>query len=154
MKQLFALLVVALAISCDDSRQQTVPGLPENPRYKDQDVSLSHTICYSTADKDNVVLKMNISDSAVTGTLVYNLYEKDKNLGTCEGKLYGDTLIANYHFMSEGIKSVREVAFLIKDSIAIEGFGDVEEKNGAMIFKDPKSLNFKNGLLLKKIDCE
>ena len=145
---------MAFTISCHDSGQQTVPGLTENPKDKDQDVSLSHTICYSTTDKDTVVLNMKVSDSSVKGTLVYKLYEKDKYLGTLQGKLFGDTLIANYQFMSEGIKSVRQVAFLIRDPIAIEGFGDVEEKNGAIIFKDPKSLNFKNGFILRKIDCE
>ena len=145
---------MVLTISCHNNGQQTVTGLTENAKNKDQEITLSHPICYSATDKDTVILRVNVSDSSVKGTLVYKLYEKDKNLGTLQGKLFGDTLIANYQFMSEGIKSVRQVAFLIRDSIAIEGFGDVEEKNGAIIFKDPKSLNFKNGFILRKIDCE
>jgi hypothetical protein len=115
---------------------------------------LPDVICFSTTGKDTAILKINISDTLASGTLIYKLYEKDSNKGNLEGKLYGDTLIANYKFMSEGIESVRQVAFLIKDSTATEGYGDIEEKDGKMVFKDWKALNFKNGLTLKKVDCK
>jgi hypothetical protein len=81
------------------------------------------------------------------------LYEKDSNKGKLEGKLYGDTLVADYKFMSEGIESVRQVAFLIKDSVAIEGYGDIEQKDGKTVFKNLKSLDFTHGLPLAKVDC-
>jgi len=82
------------------------------------------------------------------------LYEKDSNKGKLEGKLYGDTLIADYKFISEGIESIRQVAFLIKDSMAIEGYADIEQKDGKTVFKNLKSLDFKHGLSLTKIDCK
>jgi hypothetical protein len=42
-------------------------------------------------------------DLSVVGNLCYRFFEKDKNDGTVIGKLQGDTLIADYTFMSEGV---------------------------------------------------
>lgn len=156
MKQLFILLIIVFTTSCnaqEPSSSETNNTVKEETKVIKNN-SLLNVSCFSTEGKDTVILKVNISDNLASGTLIYKLYEKDSNKGKFEGKLYGDTLIANYKFMSEGIESVRQVAFLIKDSIATEGHGDIEEKNGEMVFKDWKSLHFKNGLTLKKIDCK
>lgn len=155
MKQLFIFLIIVSSISCQDIDDKTAPVSVEKSYDNIQDnVPLSLMACYATTAKDSVLLKISISDNSVKGTLIYNLYQKDKNTGTIDGKLYGDTLIAYYQFRSEGIESIREVAFLIKDQVITEGYGEVEERDGEMIFKDWKSLDFKNGLILKKIDCE
>ncbi|GAB2818382.1 hypothetical protein [Ferruginibacter profundus] len=55
--------------------------------------------------------------------------------------------------MSEGKTSTRQVIFLIKDSIATEGYGAMEEKNGAMVFKNTGAVVFEKGIRLKKIAC-
>ncbi len=55
--------------------------------------------------------------------------------------------------MSEGKESVRQVIFLIKDNIAVEGYGNMEENNGKMIFKNQKEIVFGKGLILKKVEC-
>ena len=143
------------SVSCQNNGRKTVAVPADNSKdLSHVSVSLSHIVCYATTGKDTVLLKLNISDSSVKGSLIYHLYQKDKNTGTIEGKLYGDTLITNYQFFSEGIKSIRQVAFLIKSQFITEGYGDVEEKNGRIVFKDPKSLDFKNGLILKRVDCD
>ncbi len=79
----------------------------------------------------------------VTGELVYDYFEKDKNTGTIKGEMKGDTLFAEYIFMSEGINSVREVAFLQKGDDLIEGYGDVEEQTAKIVFKNKAALNLK-----------
>jgi hypothetical protein len=155
MKQLFILLIIVLTISCNANE----PSSKTNGTIKQElkaikNNRLPDVICFSTTGKDTAILKINISENLASGTLIYKLFEKDSNKGKLEGKLYGDTLIANYKFMSEGVESLRQVAFLIKDSVATEGYGDVEEKDGKMVFKDWKSLDFKNGLILKKVDCK
>ena len=155
MKQLFILLIIVLTISCNANE----PSSKTNDTIKQElkaikNNRLPDVICFSTTGKDTAILKINISENLASGTLIYKLFEKDSNKGKFEGKLHGDTLIANYKFMSEGVESVRQVAFLIKDSVATEGYGDVEEKDGKMVFKDWKSLDFKNGLILKKVDCK
>ena len=66
--------------------------------------------------------------------------------------MYGDTLLAEYIFKSEGITSIREVAFLKQDDSFVEGYGDVEEQYGKMVFKNRSALSF-TGKVLHKVDC-
>jgi len=111
--------------------------------------------CYlSITGKDTVFLKTEIFPNVVTGVLSYKFHEKDNNKGEIDGKLSGDTLVADYRFMSEGKQSTRQVIFLIKDSVATEGYGNMEEKDGKMTFKDVRNVSFGKGLILKKIPCE
>jgi hypothetical protein len=112
--------------------------------------------CYSgNSKKDTVLMSLTIKGTELTkGNLSYNFFEKDKNEGTLVGELRGDTLIADYTFMSEGISSVRQVAFLKKGNTYVEGFGDVVDDNkGKVTFKDTKQLNFE-GTVLSKVDCK
>jgi hypothetical protein len=110
--------------------------------------------CYANMNgKDTIFLKLEKFPNVVTGILKYKLYEKDANHGDLDGKLYGDTLIADYKFESEGKESVRQVAFLIKGNIVKEGYGDMEEEKGKMVFKNTGSINFNNGLQLNEIAC-
>jgi len=98
---LLSLLVLVLA-SCagqGDSKTVTV----EYP-------SESETACYRyAANKDTILLRIRTTGTKVNGTLVYNLFEKDKNTGTIEGELKGRTITADYTFMSEGVTSMRKV---------------------------------------------
>ena len=104
--------------------------------------AIPESACYSyIKNKDTVLLKIEKSPSVVTGSLVYSLYEKDRNTGEIDGKFRGDTLIANYNFMSEATKSTRRVVFIITDSSATEGYGD------------PEHADFSSGLKLSRIPC-
>lgn len=110
--------------------------------------------CYrSITGKDTFNLKVETFPNVVTGSLTYNFFEKDKSSGELEGYLLGDTLVANYSFMSEGQRSVRQVVFLIKDGEATEGYGDMEEKEGGVVFKDFRKVDFSKGLVLKEVSC-
>lgn len=110
--------------------------------------------CYTyQTKKDTAFMHINITENMVTGSLEYTLFEKDSNDGKLSGKVKGDTLLANYKFVSEGVESVREVAFLKKGNDGIEGFGDMEEKAGSMVFKNRTKLEFKKGLLFQKTEC-
>ena len=113
--------------------------------------------CYrAILKKDTVSLTLNVKNGQLSsGNLSYNFFEKDKNAGTLVGELKGDTLYADYTFMSEGISSVREVAFLKKDDSYVEGVGDViDDNNGKVTFKDKKQLQFDGNVLLSKVDCK
>jgi hypothetical protein len=78
----------------------------QNDTIKDYDTSNlnpaeSVSTCYeSINNKDTVLLSLFSESEVITGSLIYNYYEKDKNKGTLIGKMYGDTLFANYIFMS------------------------------------------------------
>jgi len=110
--------------------------------------------CYSyTMKKDSAFLRINITDNVVSGDLEYKNFEKDSNKGTIKGKMLGDTLLADYTFLSEGATSVREVVMLRKGPGFIEGYGESEEKNGKMNFINRSKLNFKKGMTFKKTNC-
>ena len=110
--------------------------------------------CYNySKDSNNVMMHISIVDNMVKGDLLIEYYQKDKNKGKIIGEMKGDTLYAEYTFNSEGLNSVREVAFLKKGNEFNEGFGDVEEKSGKMIFKNKATIKFENSMPLTKIKC-
>ena len=110
--------------------------------------------CYAyTNGRDTITMELLQLGAKVSGKLKYDFYEKDRNEGTVEGELKGDTLLVDYTFMAEGMNSVRQVAFLKKGDEWVEGYGDVEGMNGRMNFKDPKTLKFNSIVILKKENC-
>jgi hypothetical protein len=111
--------------------------------------------CYKGIVKeDTIAMTLIIKDNEITdGQLSYHLFEKDRNDGTLKGQIKGDTIFADYTFMSEGKQSVREVAFLKQGNAYMEGYGDVREVNGKMIFVDPKKLKFDSKTVLLKSEC-
>jgi len=116
---------------------------------------LTSTICYSyTNNKDTVLLKTITVNDSVTGTLVYKYYQKDRNSGTIEGKIKDDLLIADYTFLSEGVRSVRQVVFKKIGEIYKEGYGEIENKDGKTVFKNISSLDFSQSVVLTKVECE
>jgi len=86
--------------------------------------------------------------------LSYSLFEKDSNKGTISGEVKGDTILAEYNFDSEGMRSTREVVFLKRDRKLYEGFGEVEEKNGKTVFKDRSKLKFGDAIVFSLTDCK
>ncbi len=148
MKQIFALPVIVLLLSaCNNNSTEptTSPVVAEEKK-----IAPEHSCYVYTSAKDTVNLHLQTSGNIVTGDLAYNYFAKDKNTGTIQGNMKGDTLVAEYKFMSEGTESIREVVLLKKGNDFVEGYGDAEEKNGRMIFKDTSGLNFNSNLILKK----
>ena len=103
---------------------------------------------------DSIELHLKIEGNKASGTLSYLFKEKDSNRGTLEGTMKGDTLIADYTFNSEGVSSVRQVAFLVQADKATEGYADLEQNDGKMIFKDISAISFSKGLVLQKQSCQ
>ena len=154
---LFILLFSAtLAASCKNEPKKITDAAStvDTAKMVENKTTTTAASCYSyIKNKDTVTLKMEGSANVVTGNLSYKFYEKDSNKGEIIGQLNGDTLLADYKFMSEGISSTRQVIFLIKNNVAKEGYGKMEEKNGKMVFKDMKSVSFETGLALNKVEC-
>ena len=134
-------------VEIQEDREVTTPETPAPDN--------SGKSCYQyTKNKDTLQANFVIDGKNVTGDLAYKFYEKDKSSGTVVGTTNGDTIYADYIFQSEGMKSVREVAFLRHGDMLHEGYGDMEEKNGKMVFKDKSKLEFKGAIHLTKIDCK
>lgn len=160
MKRIFIYTASVLAFfACNSSDNNTNHTPQPEEAVTPGSSSMVEKTCYTgNSGRDSVSLTINGSDGKVTGdkvtgSLDYRFYEKDKSAGTINGQMNGDTLFADYTFMSEGVQSVRQVAFLKNSEGFSEGYGDMEEKNGKMLFKNPGELKFGNGFILKKTDC-
>ncbi|MBO0933726.1 hypothetical protein [Fibrella aquatilis] len=112
------------------------------------------TSCYAySSAADTMRMTLNRTGNEVTGDLLYKLSGKDRNTGTITGTMHGDTLRAEYSFHSEGVESMREVAFLVNGDKLTEGYGPVTEKNGKMMFTPGASQTFDSKMALVKVAC-
>ena len=154
MKKIVTILIGLFGVvSCNNPSPHNKKNNKDTLIAPKNNSSLNNELCFSKMEKDTFFLQIFLDDSVVSGKLNYHIFEKDANSGIIKGKLFGDTLMAGYNFKSEGSESVRQVVFLIKDSTAIEGFGEMKDENGRMIFENVHDLNFENGIILKKTDC-
>jgi len=134
--------ILVLIVSCDN------PGNQDNKTG-------NYVSCYSyTGNSDTIILKLLYVGQSITGSLVYNLNGKDKNIGTIQGGMKGDILIADYNFQSEGVLSTRQVAFKKVDDKFIEGYGDIISTENKTAFRNTDSLHFNENLKLMEIDCD
>lgn len=150
---MFALLVLG---ACNNNSQPSASQTDTTTTSDTSIVSIQipKSACYMhVTGQDTFHLKVEVFPNVVTGNLRYLFSQKDRSQGDLEGKLSGDTLFADYTFMSEGTRSVRQVAFLLKDSIAVEGYGEVEEKDGKMVFKQPSNIDFSKGTTYREVSC-
>jgi hypothetical protein len=110
--------------------------------------------CYENQNgADTVQLQIADSSGMISGKLNYRIEGKDANTGSFLGRWYGDKLVADYSFRSVGVRSVRQIAFLKKDSFLIEGFGPVTQENKQMKFKSRDSLSFNEVNRLSLVPC-
>ena len=111
--------------------------------------------CYlGNVGQDTAFLSLSQEGTQVSGNLSYQFYEKDQNSGSVQGEVLGDSLLLlSYTFMSEGMESKRQVAFLHKDGKLIEGTGALKEQDGGFTFEDIAQLNFGNSFELASTDC-
>ena len=151
MKKFIPILTVAAALlsACESKTTKTDAKLTSEINPKDS------VQCYQyIKDRDTAALTLNIDDDKVTGSLSYNLFEKDKNNGVIAGIIKGDTIIADYSFQSEGTTSIRQVAWVKKDNQLLEGYGEVVEVDGKTEFKDQSKLSFEKAIIFTKINCK
>jgi hypothetical protein len=116
MKKIIVLIaamnVVIILFGCNSNSKETKKNSATQDEAKEPEVAASSIACYLLEKaKDTVSLKIKINKNHVTGDLLYHYFEKDRNTGTIEGEMKGDTLFAKYTFMSEGKESKREVFF-------------------------------------------
>jgi hypothetical protein len=157
MKNIIPMLGVAALFmaSCQGGTAKKTQAKIDSTIVTNAEAAPAALQCYQyIKNRDTATLSLKTEDNKVTGTLGYNLYEKDKNSGTIAGMVKGDTIIANYTFQSEGQTSVREVAFLKQGDQLVEGFGDVQEVKGEVKYKDLTKLKFDGSMVFGKINCK
>jgi hypothetical protein len=115
--------------------------------------SLSSGCYVQIAGRDTANLQIENKDSSVTGSLSYNIFQKDRNDGTLQAEISGDILTGWYLFKSEGIISVRQVAWKINGDELWQGTGEVAQKNDTMFFSNPDRLLYDSTRPFKKVAC-
>lgn len=110
--------------------------------------------CYSQiVQRDTSFFQLENKDSIISGSLTYNVYQKDRNDGTLQAELSGDVLTGWYLFRSEGIISVRQVSWKVRGDELWPGMGEVIQKNDTMLFAQPDKLQYDSTRPFKKIPC-
>lgn len=143
-------MILFSLLSCGDENNKT-----SKPDTETTSGNVEPIACYQYASaKDTIRLKLIYVGSSITGTLVYKLHEKDQNMGTIQGFVKGNILLADYTFMSEGVQSVRQVVFKKEGDQMIEGYGDVTETNGKTVFRNTDLLQFNEKFSLGEIQCK
>lgn len=157
----FTLLLLLALLSCGDGNEAppaTEGGSTVHGQATDTIVSSGEPVrlegCYQRiVQRDTATLYLNIIGNEVTGKLVYNHFEKDDNTGSLKGELREGRIHADYLFQSEGGTSTREVAFRIQDTLLLEAQGEVEERDGKMVFRDAEKLQYDATHPFRKVDC-
>lgn len=154
------LIIAGLFISCGSKPADPIKSEPteapkEEPKNESVEKEENISECYRyIGNRDTINLRISETYNIMTGLLIYKNYQKDQNLGTLQGKMTGDVLIADYTFRSEGITSTRQVAFKKQGNDLVEGYGDVVEANGKMVFKDVHALKYDDSRVLKNVPCK
>jgi hypothetical protein len=141
------LSIVLLGVWATSCNQATQTQVETNALTED---SILNGIYAYRKNGDTITLKLRVNDGVAAGDLIFALKEKDRNMGSINGSMNKDLLLADYTFLSEGINSVRQVAFKIKNDSAWQAYGEMEESAGKFIFKNPDSLQFDEKFVLVK----
>src|SRR5688572_4082270 len=151
-------LVMTLA-GCNSGGNEPEPGETVHAQATDTIVRGARPIrldgCYQMIlKKDTATLVLEVRDSTVTGNLNYHWNEKDWNEGSLKGVLRNDAIHADYTFQSEGMTSVREVVFRIEENgYLVEGFGDLLQKDGKVVFADRDALQYQQNHPFIPVPC-
>ena len=146
--------VICLVLACNNTEESTPSKTDTITHDSLPPAPMVISECYENKNgADTVQLRVTDSSGTISGNLDYRIEGKDANTGTFAGKWFGDTLVADYSFRSEGVRSIRQIAFLKKDSFLFEGFGPVVEENKQMKFKSRDSLSFNEVNRLSLVPC-
>ncbi len=146
-------LIISVCLFACQQRTKITGEKDKNDTVSDN-IPVAEQTCYVyVKGKDTAQLTLITTGIVSTGELNYRWFEKDKNIGSIAGEMKGDTLIADYTFSSEGRQSVRQVVFLRKGNRFLEGFGELEEREGKMQFKDVSRVDFSNPIVFEKVAC-
>lgn len=147
MKLFIAVLSFFLLFSCMHEEN-------ESGTSNDFDQAAQLADCYTFASgNDTIILKPWLSGKNISGSLEYRYFEKDVNTGNIQGTFRGDLLVAEYTFLSEGRRSVRQVVFKRTPSGFVEGYGEITEKDGKSVFKSVHLLDYNHERVLRESAC-
>lgn len=152
MKTNTFLLVLALwTTACTTAPKQQLVGKEDTMALHSSDSLMAYaaapvtTGCYRYLSDggDTLMLRItSVNNKEVVGNLDCRYRKKDNHSGTFLGTLQGDTLLANYSFLSKGKRSVKQVAFLRRGTGWAEGYGPTEGRDAVRMFADYSKIRF------------
>lgn len=171
MKLKFFLVATLVLASCGknktttEQKDTTTTNSENTTVYKDETLcfELKETIDISEDEKGNGD-KMSMTTSVqiitkgneVTGTIaeerLVNGANADAASGDLKGIRKGDTLIVDYTFTIEGYTETQEIVYLLQGDKLSEKSGELTEKNGKMVYKDPSKATFDK--VYTKVNCQ
>jgi len=101
-------------------------------------------------NKDTITLNYTANGNIIIGTLKSILAGSTRSVGTLEGTIKGDTIIADYTMDAahQEKTAVRQVAFLKKNGKLLEGYGETGDKDGKIVFTNISHLKFVDAVTL------
>lgn len=154
----FVLICCVVILACN-SASTTTPSTDSTATAEpvtvqpDTAAAIVTPSCYAHQTSNNIVLlKLDAVQPTVSGHLTYDFMGQDKHDGAIRGTMHGDTLYADYKFTLKGKQYVRQVAFLRRGEVFIEGTGETKQEGGTTVFSNTDSVNF-NGVILKEVPC-
>ncbi|OQP40812.1 hypothetical protein A4H97_14460 [Niastella yeongjuensis] len=153
MKSTHFLFLLGLLAACNSQpkdKEKETEAKAEQPASHEPTVNCYQ---YATATDTVRLTLVHVGDN-INGMLIYQLKEKDRNVGSINGTMNGDILLADYTFKSEGTQSTRQVAFKKAGNAFIEGYGESAEVNGVEKFKNVDSIVFSSSMKLEEIPCK
>jgi heat shock protein HslJ len=151
-KLLLVFFVFIVLIGCNNASDNSVSS---NIALVDSIQSSTNHYCYeNAAGTDSIRLSIDLVGTDVSGELLYAIRGKDRNEGSVHGEWFGDTLVLDYMYQSEGSLSSRQVVFIKQDSLLVEGYGASEEVDGKLRFVNRAELSFGSGIKLKEVNCD
>jgi hypothetical protein len=126
----------------------TIPPAPPNKK----DTTIGG--CYAQIFKrDTSLLQLDITGNNATGPLTYKIYEKDMNDGSIKAELSDSIIMGWYIFRSEGMMSVRQVAWKVKPGQLWPAVGEIIQRNDSTVYKNPSQLKFDASRPFLKVPC-
>ena len=134
------------------------PGVSTHEKVNERLTSTDQTPqerCFAYDLNDDLIgLSITITGDHFTGKLAYAYSNDDRNTGTVEGTIRGDTLIADYTYYSGGTSGIREVIFLLRDDDSlVEASGETTERDGKLVYANRSALKFNSNIALHSIPC-
>lgn len=137
---LYLLGIVLLSAGCGAGEEQKAPPKAADTTSVTPAGNDPISGCYQMIIKeDTATLQIEKRGDSVSGHLTYNNKEKDDNDGIFSGQQLSDsTILVNYTFASEGVRSVRQLVFKIRDSVILQGYGEEHPRHDTAFLRDPK----------------
>jgi hypothetical protein len=161
MKSKLFLLSSLLLLSCGKNKPTTEQKDTTQTDTSQANMVTEETLCFNLEENVDVSedqkgkgekmniktdIQLTIKGDVVTGTVAEERLVNKSNVdaagGDLKGTRKGDTLYLDYTYTIEGYTGTEEVIYVLKGDKLAEGSGELVDKGGKMVLKDPAKATF------------